>query len=120
MDKVISTGWTVREEAKGFVAYYRGNRWWMIPRETRMDAHDYADRLATRWSDEVALFMTSPEWTQEGQEPAFHKGGPWRYTLRDGTTGVFHISKMADAKAALRKELGKKRLPKGMVWEIAK
>lgn len=92
----------------------------MVPRESKTEATEYAERLANMWIDEVALFMTSPAWTGEGLEPTFHKGGPWRYTYPDGETGVIYISKQSDAKSALRKELGKQRLPKGLKWEIAK
>ena len=105
---------------QGFVVYYRGNRWWMKPKELRADAVSYAERLSYQYVDEVAEYMTSPEWTGEGQETSFHKGGPWRYRYPDGDTGVFYISKLADAKAALRKELDRERLPRGLTWEIAK
>lgn len=92
----------------------------MTPRETRADAESYAKRLSYQYNDEVAEFMCSPEWTGEGLEPAFHKGGPWQYTYPDGTIGAFNISKLVDAKAALRKQLGRSRLPKGITWEIYK
>lgn len=79
-----SAGWTVREVPGGFGVFHRGTRWKSKPRPSRDAAIRYARSLADRWTDDAARLMLQWQRDDAGRQ----RGGPWRWTLPDGTTGV--------------------------------
>ncbi len=110
---VPSTGWLVKRMDGKYRVYYRKIHWPSEPRDTRADAQAYADRLSLRWDDDTAELLATP---MEGQR---EKGGPWRWN-EGNETGVINMSRLSDAKDTLRRKLGRKRLPKGITWELAR
>lgn len=115
MKGVRSSGWTIAEVAGGFVVQHRGKAWPMEPRADRQDAVEYAKRLASRYTDESAREMIE----YAAQHAPKSRGGPWRYSLPGGESGVVNVSRLSDARALLRRKMGRKRLPDGITWEIA-
>jgi hypothetical protein len=102
---MTASDWSV----KGDEIRWRGRLWL---KSDRPDLHKYAERVAARYPGEAPAILL-------GAEPTVRtKGGPWRYTLPDGTSDVVHTSTKADAKLVLRHQLKRKRLPKGTAWEI--
>lgn len=107
--------WSVAERDGGFVVLWRRQGWGMAPKPTRKEAVAYKRRLAAR-------YPTGGEWlvdaAQNRPDPR-NRGGPWRWTLPDGSSGIIHTTRLTDAKSILRRELRRKRLPNNIRWEIA-
>lgn len=98
---------------KGDEITWRGRLWY---KGDRPDIAEYMARCEARYpNDTPGILLGSSD-----NRPAYRQGGPWRYTLPDGTTGVIHTQRKADALGVLRHELGRKRLPAGTTWEIVK
>lgn len=82
------------------------------------EAQDKADRLREKYAGGVAAVM------QDASTTAFSKGGPWRYTYTDEedkeVVGTISLGTKAEAQKELRRQLGRKRLPNGIEWEVAR
>lgn len=109
--------WKTIEADGGYRLTYDGRRWPMEPRPTRDEADAYRERLEDRYPDAEVLAVL--DYANEDEDTGRSRGGPWRWDLPDGTSGVVHLSRLADAKDHLRRKMGRKRLPNGITWEIA-
>jgi hypothetical protein len=103
--------WKIKREAGGYVVTWGGKSWGMVP-ATREWCKGYVERLKVRYPG-------GGDWLVRSYEgPARTRGGPWRYTLADGTSEVIHTGRLSDAKAVLRHGLKRKSLPRGITWKI--
>lgn len=108
--------WQVEEFGDGrYVVAWRGRRWCMEPKTDRAWIEGYRDRLAARYPEGPA------EWQLADYESpnTRTRGGPWRYELPTGEQGVIYTRRKRDARAALRRQLQRKRLPSGTTITIA-
>ena len=106
--------WTVHRTNDGrYALRWRGTPWLGEPRPTKADAQAYVERLKERYpNDSPAVLLRNG---QHGRK----KGGPWRWTLPDGRTGVIHVERKADARVALLRILDRTaRLPDGVEWRV--
>ena len=109
--------WAVAQEDDGrYVVTWKGRPWVMEPKEDREWAEGYCARVAARYPDGPCSWQLRGNGTKgKGRS----RGGPWRYDLPDGTSGVIHTKRKSDALATLRHQLRRKRLPKGTTVRIA-
>jgi len=102
----------VRKIDGGWSACWKGepicvNNW-----STRGEARAYLKRLDNRYPNgSVEIILT--EYSKPKQ-----RGGPWRWTIPGGETGVVHTGRLSDAKEVLRYNMKRKRLPLGTQWEL--
>ena len=76
---------------------------------TEADAFAHMKRMKMRYPNGPPTHEAKPR----------TKGGPWRWRLPDGRAGVIYTALKADALGVLRYNLGVKRLPRGIIWEVA-
>ncbi len=102
--------WKIKKVKGGHVVTWDGEEWGMEPHPLAW-CKGYVLRLKARYPGGGAFLVTKNEKSRT-------RGGPWRYTMADGTTEVIHTERKADAKAVLRYKLNRTRLPAGITWEI--
>ena len=102
--------WAIKKVEGGSVLTWNGKGWGMLPQSHEW-VRDYALRLEERYPEGGA-------WLVAGTVKPRQKGGPWRYTLMDGTSEVIHTDRKADAKRLLQAQMGRKRLPNGILWSL--
>lgn len=108
-----STEWATKKVDDGYVVTFRGKPPFpMAPRETRLEARGYMERLQGRYPDDSVLML----WGVSGSTR--QRGGPWRYVLANGEEGVIQESRLEDAKAVLRHRLHRKTLPRGTTFAL--
>jgi hypothetical protein len=102
--------WKIQKVAGGHVVTWDGKTWGMEP-ATLDWCRGYVARLKVRYPG-------GGEWLVNYESSPRTRGGPWRWTAPDGSTDVIHTGRLADAKAVLRHSLGRKTLPRGIVWNL--
>ena len=78
---------------------------------TQTEAADYSARLRQRYPNGVELL-------RENSGGKRTRGGPWRWRLPSGDTGIVHTGHLQTAKQLLRRQLYAQRLPRGITWEV--
>lgn len=105
--------WATKKVDGGYVVTFRGKvPYPMPPKETRLEARGYMERLQHRYPEDSVLIL----WGTSGSKR--QRGGPWRYVLANGEEGVIHESRLDDAKSVLRHRLHRKTLPRGTVFSL--
>lgn len=105
--------WGTRRHRDEFLLTYKGNDFPAEPRMSEEDAVRAARHFSMRYQEEFLTWVSTPKEDEEERQ----RGGPWSYTY-DDQTGVIHTSRLADAKAALRRSLDRQRLPNGIEWSV--
>lgn len=104
--------WGVKRKGDGYVATWKGVTWMRTPWDSRAAVEAYVDRLKHRYPQGGDWLIRERE-----NKPT---GEGYEYSYPDGdetVTGTIHTSSLKDAKAALRRELDRRRLPNGIEWE---
>lgn len=96
-----------RWERRGCQVYLDGEPFGCL-KDTEEEAEAYMERARSR----------HPNGLPSPNNVARVKGGPWRWRLPDGSTGVIHTGRKEDAQKVLRHNLQCQRLPNGITWEI--
>lgn len=103
--------WAVKAGGDGYVVTWAGESWGMEP-QTEEWCREYMARLEERYPEGGA-------WLVYGEQASTRtRGGPWKWTARDGETDVIHLGRLADAKSVLRHRLRRKTLPAGITWTL--
>jgi hypothetical protein len=103
--------WSIKKRDGGYVVLWDGLSWGMLP-ASREWCVGYVERLKVRYPGGGGWLVKSYE------GPSRTRGGPWRYTMADGTTEVIHTGRLSDAKTVLRHGLRRKTLPRGITWKL--
>ena len=104
-------GWALKKKGTaGYVVTWDGQEYGMAP-ATREWCHLYVERLRARYPG-------GGKWLLRHNPKSRVRGGPWRYTLADGTSEVIHTGRLTDAKGVLRHRLRRKTLPRGIKWNL--
>ena len=82
-------------------------------RSSLSEAEGYLDKLRVRWPAGVGALVDN---TNGAAAPKRHRGGPYQYSLPDGTTGSIQANSQKEAREVLARQLKRKRIPKGTVW----
>jgi len=105
-------GWRMwATSGEGYRIYWNNEPWPMKPKQSHSECEAYMERLRIRYPNEAPAVML-------GRSQDRQRGGPWRWSLPNGETGVVHMGRLNDAKQVLRHERQCKRLPTGIEWEI--
>lgn len=106
--------WRVKRTADGRWAILYGLHLWpMEPKRTALEASAYLERLKERYPGRSAEILLNQHYGQRQRH-----GGPYRYQMPGGQSGIVPTRTLADAKEYLRRELGRRRLPSGLIWEV--
>lgn len=118
----MADDWKIKKTADGYKIFWRGREWYDgqrpirgTPNPPRDLVASYVESCKRRYPGDTPGILLGPE----DAEAKVRRGGPWRWTLPDGETGVIHTSRKSDAKKVLRHKMQRKRLPNGIEWEIA-
>lgn len=103
--------WAIKKKGTaGYVVTWDGEEWGMAP-ATREWCQGFVARLEVRYPGGGKWLLTRPTKSRT-------RGGPWRYTMADGTSEVIYTGRLSDAKGVLRHGLRRKVLPRGITWNL--